>query len=135
MMIEENPVREQTERASPVRRPGRFKEYEFLFRALADKKGLNIVALDLQGTSSIADVFVLVTGNSDVHMGTLRDAALEALHRRGAASTVEGHGSSQWCLIDTGDLVVHVFSKTGRDHYKLEKIWGDAETFHYSTPD
>ena len=113
----------------------RLKDYEFLYQALADKRGLDIVALDLEGSSAISDIFVLVTANSDVHMDTLRDAALEALHVQGIRTTVEGNDSMRWRLIDAGELTVHVFSKGGRDHYNLEKMWRDARSYHYTYHD
>ncbi len=113
----------------------RLKDFEFLYQALADKRGLDIVALDLEGFSAISEIFVLVTANSDVHMDTLRDAALEALHVQGIRTTVEGNDSMRWRLIDAGDLSVHVFSKGGRDHYNLEKMWRDARSYHYSYHD
>lgn len=114
----------------------RLKEYEFLYEALADKRGLDIVALDLEGTAAISDVFILVTANSDVHMDTLRDAALEALHLQGIETTVEGNDSMRWRLIDAGGLTVHIFSKAGRDHYNLEKMWRDARSsYHYTYSD
>ncbi len=111
------------------------KEYEFLYEALSDKRGLDITALHLEELSSVADVFVLVTANSDVHMATLRDAAIEALRSRGMQTAVEGYDSVQWCLVDAGDLLVHILSKSGREHYKLEKIWGDAPVYHYTYKD
>ena len=111
------------------------KEYEFLYEALSDKRGLDITGIHLQELSSVADIFVLVTANSDVHMATLRDAAIESLKNRGIQTAVEGYDSVQWCLVDAGDLLVHILSKTGREHYKLEKIWGDAPTYHYTYQD
>ena len=111
------------------------KEYEFLYEALSDKRGLDITALYLGELSSVADTFVIATANSDVHMGTLRDAALNTLKNRGMQPSVEGYDSVQWCLIDAGDLLVHIFSKAGRDHYKLEKIWGDALIYHFTYQD
>ena len=118
-----------------MKKENRLRDFEYLFNALADKRGLDIVAMDLEGSSTITDTFVLVTANSDVHMSTLRDAALEALHIKGLQPSVEGYDSSQWRLIDAGEVVVHVFSKSGRDHYKLEKLWGDAPTFHFTYED
>jgi len=118
-----------------LKKENRLKNFEFLYEALAAKRGLDILAMDLEGSVSISDTFILVTGNSDIHMGTLRDAAVEALHNRGLEARVEGNDSSQWRLIDAGEIIIHIFSKAGRDHYKLEKIWGDAPTYHYEYHD
>ncbi|MDR1377874.1 MAG: ribosome silencing factor [Synergistaceae bacterium] len=106
-------------------------EYGYVCDALADKKGQEIVGLDLGEIGTLADVFILVTGNSEVHMKTLIEAAQEALERDGHAVRVEGVGSSNWCLLDAGNVAVHVFSRKGRDFYKLEKLWGDAEILSY----
>ncbi|MDI9389343.1 MAG: ribosome silencing factor [Synergistota bacterium] len=108
---------------------------DFLYKALADKRGLDIVALDLEGSSAVSDVFVMVTANSDVHMDTLRDTALETLHKHGFRTTVEGNESSRWRLIDADELAVHVFSKSGREFYNLEKIWRDARAYRHTYED
>ncbi|HRX25206.1 MAG TPA: ribosome silencing factor [Aminivibrio sp.] len=118
-----------------MKKENRLREFEYLYNALADKRGLDIVAMDMEGSAAISDTFVLVTANSEIHMGTLRDAALEAFHTQGMQTTVEGYDSSQWRLIDAGEVVVHVFSRAGRDHYKLEKLWGDAPTFNFTYED
>jgi ribosome-associated protein len=116
-----------------VRRKNRLKEYDFIFNALADKRGLDILGLDMEESSAISDTFILVTANSDIHMNTLRDAAVEALRARGLETSVEGSDSSQWRLIDGGgEVTVHIFSKTGRDHYRLDKLWGDAPSYHFT---
>jgi ribosome-associated protein len=106
-------------------------EYGYLCDALADKKGQEIVGLDLGEMGTLADVFILVTGNSEVHMRTLVDAAEEALERHGQRAKIEGENSANWRLVDAGDILVHVFSKKGRDFYKIEKLWGDAEVLSY----
>ena len=106
-------------------------EYGYVCDALADKKGQEIVGIDLGEAGTLLDVFILVTGNSEVHMRTLVEAAQEALERRGHSVRVEGESSSNWRLVDAGDLAVHVFSKKGRDFYKLEKLWGDTEIVNY----
>ncbi|MDR1874728.1 MAG: ribosome silencing factor [Synergistaceae bacterium] len=106
-------------------------EYGYVCEALAARKGLEIVGLGLGETGSLTDVFILVTGNSEVHMKTLVDAAREALERQGHSVRVEGENSTNWRLIDAGDVAVHVFSRKGRDFYRLEKLWGDAETLSY----
>ncbi len=110
---------------------GKIKDYEDICSALSDKKAQDIIVLELGAAGTLADVFILATGNSDVHMKTLTDAAEEALKRRGLVVRLEGEHSSNWRLIDAGDVAIHIFSQKGREFYKLEKLWGDAEALHY----
>ena len=72
-----------------------------------------------------------VTGNSEVHMKTLVEAAEETLRQHGHSPRVEGENSSNWRLLDAGDLAVHVFSHKGREFYRIEKLWAEAELLHY----
>jgi len=106
-------------------------EYGYVCDALADKKGQEIVGLDLGEIGTLSDVFILVTGNSEMHMKTLVESAQEALERNGHTVKVEGENSSSWRLLDGGNVVVHVFSKKGRDFYRIEKLWADAEIVSY----
>jgi ribosome-associated protein len=101
------------------------KEAQGIVKALSDKHAEKIVALSLGESSTLADIFVLATANSDVHMNTLMETVKEFLEEQGAPVRLEGQGSSRWRLIDAGDLV----SRQGRDYYGIERIWGDAETF------
>ena len=110
-------------------------EYGYVCDALADKKGQEIVGLDLGEIGTLSDVFIIVTGNSEVHMKTLVDTAQEALERNGLAARIEGENSPSWRLLDAGNVIVHVFSKKGRDFYKIEKLWADAETLSYEYKD
>lgn len=98
---------------------------EDIVTALESKNGENVITLDLKNRGSLADAFVLVTGNSEVHMKTLTDSAEEVLARAGRKCKVEGGESSNWRLLDAGDIVVHVFSHKGRDFYRLERLWED----------
>ena len=106
-------------------------EYGYICDALADKKGQDIVGLDLGEMGTLSDVFILVTGNSELHMKTLTEVTQEILEQHGHTARVEGENSSNWRLIDAGDVIVHVFSKKGREFYKIEKLWGDAEILSY----
>ena len=107
------------------------KDVDCVVSALAAKSGEDIAVMNLSGVGGVADVFVLVTGNSEVHMKTLTDAAEEVLERNGHTCRIEGEASSNWRLLDAGNLVVHVFSHKGRDFYKLEKLWEEAEITRY----
>ena len=81
------------------------------------------MTLNLKGRGGLADYFVLVTGNSEVHMRTLADSVEEVLVKENRKCKVEGSESSNWRLLDGGDIVVHVFSHKGRDFYRLERLW------------
>lgn len=96
---------------------------ENITEALESKNGEDILTLDLKGRGSLADSFVLVTGNSETHMRTLTEAAEEVMTREGRKCKVEGGESSNWRLLDGGDVVVHVFSHKGREFYRLERLW------------
>ena len=91
--------------------------------ALEAKSGENIITLDLRNKGSLADAFILVTGNSEVHMKTLTETAEEILDKSGRKCKTEGAESSNWRLLDAGDVVVHVFSHKGREFYRLERLW------------
>ena len=100
-----------------------------VLKSLSDKHAEKIVALNLGESSTLADTFVLATANSDVHMNTLMETAKETFEGLNLPVRVEGANSTRWRLIDAGNLVVHIFSRQGRDYYGIERIWGDAEAF------
>ena len=110
-------------------------EYGYVCDALADKRGQEIVGMDLGEIGTLSDAFIIVTGNSEPHMKTLVESAQEALERNGYTVRIEGENSPSWRLLDGGDVVVHVFSKKGRDFYKIEKLWADAEILSYEYKD
>ena len=99
-----------------------------LAEAAASKKGLETVVLELTDVSPIADYFVVTTGTSTRHVGTLAEE-LEAAFRRRLGrrpKSVEGLGPNDWVLLDFGDVVAHVFSEEARARYGLERLWADA---------
>lgn len=96
--------------------------------AILDKKGQDVVVMDMRGISGVADLFVLCTGDSDVQIRAIGEAVVERI--REACSErpwhKEGLDYLQWVLLDYVDLVVHVFSPEKRTFYGLERLWGDA---------
>ena len=96
--------------------------------ALREKKGKDIIALDVSERTVLADAFVIVTGMNDRQVSALTDAVDEALTKAGfEKKNVEGYHTGKWILLDFGDLIVHVFDVESRAFYDLERIWRDAE--------
>jgi ribosome-associated protein len=96
-------------------------------QAAREKKGVDLVALDLTTVSGIADYFVVVSARSTTHADTIAEAVRRALRERGARLRhVEGTADSGWLLMDYGDVIVHVFLEDTRRFYDLERLWGDA---------
>jgi ribosome-associated protein len=92
-----------------------------------DRKGGDLVVLDLRGLSDATDYFFLVTGTSDMHVRSIAEHVVEELKKDGVRpSHVEGLRSGRWVLIDYIDFVVHVFHPAAREFYQLERLWGDA---------
>ncbi|MBR5339955.1 MAG: ribosome silencing factor [Lachnospiraceae bacterium] len=96
--------------------------------ALREKKGKDIIALDVSERTVLCDAFVIVTGMNDRQVSALTDAADEALQKAGfEKKNVEGYHTGKWILLDFGDLILHVFDTESRAFYDLERIWRDAE--------
>lgn len=95
-----------------------------LLDILDDAKALDVISIDLAGKSSIGDHMVIASGRSHRHVGAIADQILRKLKEKGhGRARVEGLPNCDWVLIDTGDVIVHVFRPEVRDFYNLEKIW------------
>jgi ribosome-associated protein len=91
------------------------------------KKAEDLCVLDLRELSSFTDFFLIMHGASSRQNAAVAEAVEAALKTSGLRPlSVEGRESSEWVLLDCGSFVVHVFSRAARDHYSLEKLWGDA---------
>jgi ribosome-associated protein len=91
---------------------------------LDDAKAENVVTIDIKGKSSIGDYMVIATGRSDRHVGAIADQIQQKLKDVGRGRVrVEGQPLCDWVLIDTGNVVVHVFRPEVREFYNLEKMW------------
>ena len=95
--------------------------------ALADRKALEPIVLDLRGLCAATDYFVIASGTSDTHVRGMADHVMTVLAPRGIVPHhVEGLTQGRWVLLDYVDFVVHVFHPQLRDFYQLERLWGDA---------
>ena len=105
---------------------------DWIVTYLDDEKAEEIVQIDLRGRSEIADYMVICSGRSTRQVTALADKLTAKLKEDFARTAkVEGKSAGDWVLIDTGDVVVHVFRPEVREFYQLEKMWmppaGDAE--------
>lgn len=98
--------------------------------ALEEKKAENIVLMDLQEHSIVADYFVVCSGSSDRQLGALADAMTDTLRKKHRLKSPrqEGHAASGWVLVDYGTVVVHLFSAEQRKYYQLEDLWRETKT-------
>ena len=102
--------------------------------AISDKKGKNIVSLDLSGfDGAICNRFVVCNADSTTQVSAIADGIEEkVLERLGEkAWRVEGQQTSLWIAMDYVDVVVHIFLTELREFYKLEELWADAPVKHY----
>ena len=91
---------------------------------LDDHKGQYITVLDVRGKTSFTDYMVLVTGTSNRHLKSLCDYVVEKAEEMGAKPLgVEGDLTSDWVLLDLGDVIVHAMTAQAREFYQLEKLW------------
>lgn len=92
--------------------------------SLDDSKAEDITTIDIQGKSALGDHMVIASGRSHRHVGAVAEHLLSALKQAGFGSArVEGKESADWVLIDTGDIIVHIFRPEVRSFYNLEKMW------------
>ena len=97
---------------------------DLILARLDDDKAQDIVVIDLKGKSPMADAMIVASGRSHRHVGALADHVLRALKEAGhGKARVEGLPHCDWVLIDTGDIIVHLFRPEVRTFYNIEKIW------------
>ena len=97
-------------------------------QAAQDKKGNDVVVLDLRKSSAFTDYFVLCTGQNVRQVTAISDAVQEALRALTLRPThVEGYDRAEWVLMDYFDFIIHVFTPATREFYSLDRLWGQAE--------
>ncbi len=100
------------------------KILKIIVDTLDDGKAEDMVVIDLQGKSSIANQMVIASGTSQRHVASLAEKVQEKLKAAGHFSMSEGEEKADWILIDAFDVIVHIFKPEVRDFYNLEKMWG-----------
>lgn len=98
-----------------------------------DRKGEDIRVLELKGLSTIADYFVIASGNSDRQVSAICSHIEDELSKKGVEPKhIEGHREGRWVILDYRDIIVHIFHHEEREYYKLERIWSDAKNLQIS---
>jgi ribosome-associated protein len=95
-----------------------------ILTSLKNDKAEDIVQIDLHGKSSIGDYMIIASGRSSRQVTAISEKLVDNIKKDfGRSSKVEGKNAGDWVLIDTGDVIVHVFRPEVREFYQLEKMW------------
>jgi len=104
------------------------KRVDIIIEASLDKKAFDIKVLDIKELTTVADYFIIVSGNSTIQTNAIADEIEEKMEEEGYNLLgKEGHESARWILLDFGDIIVHVFHREDREFYNLDKLWIDGK--------
>lgn len=105
------------------------EELKIALKAIDSKKALDITVLDISGICTFADYFLLCSGDSSRQIQAIADEVESQLKKNGyRPGHIEGYRNAEWVLLDYSSLVVHIFSKSARSFYDLERLWRDGKT-------
>lgn len=96
---------------------------ELIIKAINEKKGENIIAIDVSKSSPICDYFVVCSASNERQMVTIANSIDEELSKNDLdIKKIDGKGS-KWIVVDAKEVVIHIFAKEERENYNLEKLW------------
>ncbi|HEY8947732.1 MAG TPA: ribosome silencing factor [Rhizomicrobium sp.] len=99
-----------------------------IVKSLDDDKAEDIVTIDLEGRSSLADALIIATGRSSRHVASIAEHLARKLKEAGYGTRpVDGASQGDWVLVDAGDVIVHIFRPEVRSYYDLEGMWSVDE--------
>ena len=103
--------------------------------AASDKKAIDIITIGMRKMSSVCDYFVIASGTSTTHVRAISDHIERKLKEKGEKLRhIEGQREASWILIDSGDVVSHIFLEETRRFYDLEGLWSDAPQMRFEEP-
>ena len=105
------------------------KTLNMILSRLDDMKAEETVTIDLRGKSAFSDYRVVTTGRANRHVGAIAENLAKGLKESGIKNIhIEGLPNCDWVLIDSGDVIVHVFRPEVREFYNLERLWTQGPT-------
>jgi len=124
------PARKTSTKAAALKaQPDADKTLKLILSRLDDMKAEDTVTIDLRGKSAFSDYMVVTTGRVNRHVGAIAENVAKGLKESGIASPhVEGLPNCDWVLIDSGDVIVHIFRPEVREFYNLERLWTQGPT-------
>lgn len=100
------------------------KMLNVLAQTIYDKKGYNIIAIDVRDTSSLTDYLLIAEGHVDRHVQAIGKALIEKTEELDLkVFHLNGQDTGDWIVIDCGDMMIHLFEPEMRDKYRLEQVW------------
>ena len=96
-------------------------------RVMDDKKGTDILLLDLRDVNSYLEYFLIITGNSHMHCRAMAKEVQKFMHDGNYPSRSKPQLDSGWIVLDYNEIVVHIFTLEFREYYQLERLWADAK--------
>jgi ribosome-associated protein len=97
---------------------------KLVLESLEDSKAENVITINISGKSALADYMIVVSGRSNRHVTAIAEHLTDDLKAEGFGNAkVEGLDTGDWVLIDTGDIIVHIFRPEIREFYNIEKMW------------
>lgn len=101
---------------------------DLLVKTLSSRKAQDIVKIDVQEKTSIADYFLIASARSSTQVKALCEHCEEVAEKNGATIVRrEGLSDARWAIVDFGDVILHIFNDETRLFYHLEKLWGEGE--------
>jgi ribosome-associated protein len=107
--------------------PSTLKDLNRIAQVIYDKKGFNILVLDVREICTMTDFFIIAEGNVDRHVKALSHAISDEFSQRGVEPLhIEGQQEGDWVVLDYGDFVIHLFVPELREKYALEELWNEG---------
>lgn len=103
------------------------EKLDIVLKALDDKQGHRVEVIDVHEKTSIADRFVIASGNSNPQVSALADEVIDKMALAGYDyAHMEGRSNNRWIVLDYREVMVHIFHREERDYYKLDTLWEEG---------